>query len=97
MKCCRHFSITTFASARERNHSRLRHSSRNLPLKLSPTPFCHGLPGSIVVRGDSLWNIARARYGTGFRHTLIYGANKDQIRDPDLIYPGQVFNLPKIN
>jgi nucleoid-associated protein YgaU len=53
--------------------------------------------GVVVVRGDSLWNIARARYGTGFRPTLIYGANKDQIRDPDLIYPGQVFNLPKIN
>jgi LysM domain len=51
----------------------------------------------VVVRGDSLWNIARAHYGTGFQHTLIYGANKDQIRDPDLIYPGQVFNLPKIN
>jgi nucleoid-associated protein YgaU len=49
------------------------------------------------VRGDSLWNIARAHYGTGFQHTLIYGANKDQIRDPDLIYPGQVFSLPKVN
>jgi hypothetical protein len=48
----------------------------------------------VVVRGDSLWNIARARYGDGFRHTLIYGANKNQIRDPDLIYPGQVFSLP---
>jgi nucleoid-associated protein YgaU len=51
----------------------------------------------VVVRGDSLWNIARARYGDGFRHTLIYGANKDQIHDPDLIYPGQVFSLPKAN
>jgi LysM domain len=51
----------------------------------------------VVVRGDSLWNIARARYGDGFRHTLIYGANKDQIHDPDLIYPGQVFTLPKVN
>src|SRR4029453_17151602 len=39
--------MMTFASARERNHSRLRHSSRNLPLKLSVTPFCQGLPGSI--------------------------------------------------
>ena len=39
--------MTTLASARERNHSRLRHSSRNLPLKLSATPFCQGLPGSI--------------------------------------------------
>src|SRR3954454_785562 len=39
--------MITFASARDRNHSRLRHSSRNLPLKLSVTPFCQGLPGSI--------------------------------------------------
>ena len=51
----------------------------------------------VVVRGDNLWNIARAHYATGFQHTLIYGANKDQIRDPDLIYPGQVFTLPKVN
>ena len=51
----------------------------------------------VVVRGDSLWNIARAHYGTGFQHTLIYGANKDQIRDPDLIFPGQVFRRPKVN
>jgi nucleoid-associated protein YgaU len=51
----------------------------------------------VVVRGDSLWNIARAHYGTGFHHTVIYGANKEQIRDPDLIYPGQVFSLPKVN
>src|SRR5439155_1357957 len=39
--------MITFASGRERNHSRLRHSSRNLPLKLSVTPFCQGFPGSI--------------------------------------------------
>jgi hypothetical protein len=51
----------------------------------------------VVVRGDNLWNIARAHYGSGHHHTVIYGANKDQIRDPDLIYPGQVFSLPKVN
>jgi nucleoid-associated protein YgaU len=51
----------------------------------------------IVVRGDNLWNIAHAHYGSGFHHTVIYGANKEQIRDPDLIYPGQVFTLPKVN
>lgn len=51
----------------------------------------------IVVRGDNLWNIAHAHYGTGFHHTVIYGANKEQIRDPHLIYPGQVFTLPKVN
>lgn len=51
----------------------------------------------IVVRGDNLWNIARAHYGAGYHHTVIYGANKEQIRDPDLIYPGQIFSLPKVN
>jgi nucleoid-associated protein YgaU len=51
----------------------------------------------VVVRGDNLWNIARAHYGVGFHHTVIYGANKEQIRNPDLIYPGQVFSLPKVN
>jgi nucleoid-associated protein YgaU len=51
----------------------------------------------VVVRGDNLWNIARAHYGTGFHHTVIYGANKEQIVNPDLIYPGQVFSLPKVN
>jgi nucleoid-associated protein YgaU len=48
-----------------------------------------------VVRGDTLWNIARAHYGEGLRYTAIFNANKEQIRDPNLIYPGQVFALPK--
>jgi nucleoid-associated protein YgaU len=69
-----------------------------LPFERIPVPPATGNSERlVVVRGDSLWNIARAHYGTGFQHTLIYGANKDQIRDPDLIYPGQVFSLPKIN
>jgi nucleoid-associated protein YgaU len=48
-----------------------------------------------IVRGDNLWNIARSRYGDGFRYTTIYEANKNQIRDPNLIYPGQIFVVPK--
>jgi nucleoid-associated protein YgaU len=51
----------------------------------------------VVVKGDNLWNIARNHYGDGVHHTLIFGANKDQIRDPNLIYPGQVLSLPKVN
>jgi nucleoid-associated protein YgaU len=51
----------------------------------------------VVVKGDNLWSIARAHYGEGTHHTLIFGANKDQIRDPNLIYPGQVLSLPKVN
>ena len=51
--------------------------------------------GSIVVQpGQSLWRLARRAYGTGVRYTVIYQANRDQIRDPDLIYPGQTFAVP---
>lgn len=48
-----------------------------------------------VVRGDSLWRISRQVYGHGLRYTQIYRANESQIRDPELIYPGQVLVVPK--
>ena len=51
----------------------------------------------IVQPGNSLWRIARRTYGRGIRYTVIYEANAAQIRDPDLIYPGQVFALPRRN
>ncbi|MEE3100037.1 MAG: LysM peptidoglycan-binding domain-containing protein, partial [Pseudomonadota bacterium] len=52
--------------------------------------------GRVVVQpGANLWRIAQARYGAGMSYTLIYAANRDRIRDPDLIYPGQVFDLPE--
>jgi hypothetical protein len=50
-----------------------------------------------IVKGDSLWNIARAHYGEGFQYTVIFDANKSQIKDPNLIYPGQNLSLPKVN
>lgn len=51
-----------------------------------------------VVRGDNLWNIAKKpqHYGNGFAWPKIYNANKDQIKDPDLIYPKQVFKIPSL-
>ncbi|MGV8832787.1 MAG: LysM peptidoglycan-binding domain-containing protein [Devosia sp.] len=49
---------------------------------------------AIIRRGDNLWTIARRVYGEGIKYTTIYEANTGQIRDPDWIYPGQVFNLP---
>lgn len=52
-------------------------------------------PTYTVQPGNSLWVIATARYGEGTKYTQIFAANQDQIRDPDLIYPGQVFNLPE--
>jgi nucleoid-associated protein YgaU len=51
----------------------------------------------IVQPGNSLWRIARRTYGDGIQYSVIYEANQTQIRDPDLIYPGQIFELPKIN
>lgn len=47
-----------------------------------------------VVKGNSLWRIARRIYGEGTMYTVIFEANQGQIKDPDLIYPGQVFTLP---
>src|SRR5829696_3224735 len=49
---------------------------------------------AIVTRGDNLWRISHRIYGDGLRYTVIYGGNQDQIRDPNLIYPGQSFVLP---
>lgn len=50
---------------------------------------------AIIRRGDNLWTIARRVYGEGVKYTTIYEANAGQIRDPDRIYPGQVFSLPQ--
>ncbi len=56
-----------------------------------PEPFV------IVQPGNSLWRLARRVYGQGIRYSMIYEANRDHIKDPDLIYPGQVFALPATN
>ncbi|WP_153769452.1 LysM peptidoglycan-binding domain-containing protein [Labrenzia sp. CE80] len=53
------------------------------------------LPNVIIRKGDNLWRISRRLYGDGVRYTTIYQANKKQIRNPDLIYPGQVFLTPE--
>ncbi|MFC6760372.1 LysM peptidoglycan-binding domain-containing protein [Sulfitobacter porphyrae] len=47
-----------------------------------------------VQKGATLWAIARERYGDGLLYVRVFEANSDAIRDPDLIYPGQVFDLP---
>ena len=49
-----------------------------------------------VQPGFTLWGIARQNYGDGILYVQIYEANRDQIRDPDLIYPGQVFAIPEL-
>jgi len=49
----------------------------------------------IIRRGDTLWQISRRVYGQGVRYTTIYLANEDQIRNPDIIQPGQIFGVPE--
>ena len=52
-----------------------------------------------VVRGDHLWGIAKKKehYGNPFAWPVIYKANREQIKDPDLIYPNQVFKVPPLS
>ena len=47
-----------------------------------------------VQKGATLWAIARDRYGKGELYVRVFEANRSAIRDPDLIYPGQIFDLP---
>jgi nucleoid-associated protein YgaU len=47
-----------------------------------------------IKRGDNLWRLSRTWYGKGVRWSTLYTANKDQIRNPRWIYPGQVFMVP---
>jgi LysM repeat protein len=48
----------------------------------------------VVQSGDSLWAIAKKYYGNGSKYTKIYNANKDKIKNPSLIYPGQKLVIP---
>lgn len=70
----------------ERPFSRKQVASREVP------------PGHVLVTpGQSLWHLARQNYGNGMRYTVIYQANREQIRDPGRIYPGQIFAIPALS
>ena len=59
-------------------------------------PKLEKVQGAVIIRrGDSLWRISRRVYGQGIRYSTIYLANQEQIRDPDMIWPGQVFRMPE--
>ncbi len=48
-----------------------------------------------IQAGDSLWKVAEKVYGNGSKYTKIFEENKEVIKDPDLIYPGQKIRIPK--
>ncbi|THD85810.1 LysM peptidoglycan-binding domain-containing protein [Aliigemmobacter aestuarii] len=61
------------------------------PVAPAPPP-----PLTVTVQpGFTLWRIARENFGDGVMYVQVFEANRDKIRDPDLIYPGQVFTIPK--
>ena len=49
---------------------------------------------AIIRQGDNLWTIAQRVYGSGVKYTTIFEANSNEISNPALIFPGQVFELP---
>ena len=54
------------------------------------------VPVTVTVQpGFTLWGIAQERYGDGVLYVQVFEANRDKIKDPDLIYPGQVFSVPE--
>ena len=75
-------------------------SSSTAPAPAHPLPSPAGTSGATVgktytvVAGDSLSKIAKREYGDANAWKRIYEANRDLIKDPDLIYPGQTFKIP---
>ncbi len=77
--------------------SQLPHTTAAAPLSDGGSPSAVAVPKiatTVVSRGDSLWHISRVTYGAGMRYADVYKANQDQIRNPNRIYPGQIFVLP---
>ena len=50
-----------------------------------------------VVSGDTLGKIAKKYYGNAMKYPVIFEANKPMLKDPDLIYPGQVLRIPHLD
>jgi nucleoid-associated protein YgaU len=66
----------------------------------SPADAISGAPAEaggnrVISRGDSLWALSRLAYGDGARYAVIYNANRGKIHNPNLIYPGQTFVVPR--
>ena len=63
---------------------------------LDAAPKTEFAPVSLITvqPGNTLWGIAREKYGEGPLFVRVFEANADRIRDPNLIYPGQIFSVP---
>lgn len=75
---------------------------RDYPRAPTPRPGVAAVPtggtGILTVQpGNNLWTLAQTHYGSGTLYTQIFTANRELIRDPDLIYPGQVLEVPEFD
>ena len=71
-------------------------SRMETPFKREEPEVVEGTIAAVTVQpGFTLWGIAQERFGDGVQYVRVYEANRELIRDPDLIYPGQVFTLPE--
>jgi nucleoid-associated protein YgaU len=67
-----------------------------VPAAADPAVEPAAAPTQVIIQpGNNLWKLSRQIYGKGMMYTVIYEANKEQIRKPDLIYPGQIFLTPE--
>lgn len=67
-----------------------------VPAAAEPAAEAPAAPTQVIIQpGNNLWKLSRQIYGKGIMYTVIYEANKDQIRKPELIYPGQIFLTPE--
>lgn len=65
------------------------------PKTIQQAPLAQSDSSVIIRRGDTLWQISRRVYGQGVRYTTIYLANENEINNPDMIEPGQIFTVPR--
>ena len=96
-------SVAAQATTSKRQDSAAAQQPQLAAARATVLPDSGSSPSAVVVpkittttvsRGDSLWRLSQQSYGAGMRYAVIYKANKEQIRNPNLIYPGQIFVLP---
>jgi nucleoid-associated protein YgaU len=96
-------TLTTASAPAQGKPSEAAATNPQLAAAGATAPSDKGSPSTVVVpkiatatvsRGDSLWRISQRAFGAGQRYAVIYRANKEQIRNPNRIYPGQIFVVP---
>jgi nucleoid-associated protein YgaU len=66
------------------------------PQPEAPAPVVEEGPRTLVIQpGNTLWKLSREVYGKGRMYTIIFKANRNQVKNPNRIYPGQILTAPK--